>query len=217
METLFQDIRYASRMLFKNPGFTALALVALALGLGANTAIFSVVNSILLKPLPYADPQNLVVALHGGNLPVSPADFLDYRRDVTALEQLAAAQGWGGSLRGAAGPEMIQGLKVSSNMMQLLGVAPMLGRSFTADEEKPGASHTLLLSYALWQRRFGGDRNIVGQTLYLDSAPFTVVGVMPEGFRFAPFWLTRAEMWSPLDLSSRLSTSGSPKVLIKIC
>src|SRR5437764_14936487 len=113
METFQKDVRYAGRMLVKNPGFTALAVVALALGLGANTAIFSVVNSILLKPLPYADPQRLVVALHNGSLPVSPADFLDYQRDVNAFEQMAAAQGWGGTLIGREGPEMIPGLQVS--------------------------------------------------------------------------------------------------------
>ncbi|MGI8745879.1 MAG: ABC transporter permease [Bryobacteraceae bacterium] len=158
-------------MLAKNPGFTALAAVALALGLGANIAIFSVVDSILLKPLPYADPQRLVVTLHNGNFPVSPADFLDYRRDITAFEQMAAAQAWGGSLMGREGPEMISGLKVSSNMMPLLGVAPLLGRSFTAEEEKPGGSKVLLLSYALWQRRFGGDRNIPGRSLTLDGPP----------------------------------------------
>lgn len=214
METLLKDLRYAARMLAKNPGFTALAVVALALGLGANTAIFSVVNSILLKPLPYADPNRLVVLLHSGNFPVSPADFLDYRRDVTAFEHMAAAQGWGASLAGREGPEMITGLKVSSNMMPLLGAAPLLGRSFTTEEEKPGASKVLLLSYALWQRRFGGDRTILGRTLTLDGAAFTVIGIMPPSFRFAPFWQTRAEMWSLLDLSGRLNDRGGRSLRI---
>jgi predicted permease len=205
METLLLDVRYASRMLVKNPGFTTLAVVALALGLGANTAIFSVVNSILLKPLPYADPQRLVVALHNGNFPVSPADFFDYQRDVHAFEQMAAAQAWGGNLMGREGPERIPGLQVGSNMMELLGVAPKLGRSFTSDDGRPGAPHVLLLSHALWMRRFGGDTKVLGQNLTINGASYTVVGVMPESFRFAPFWQTEAEMWTPIDLSARVN------------
>src|SRR5215471_17231555 len=107
METLSQDLRYAARTLFKNPGFTILATIVLALGIGANTGIFSVVNAVLLKPLAYRDPDRLVVALHNGQLPVSPADFLDYQRQVSAFEQMAAAEAWGGSLKGAEKTEVI--------------------------------------------------------------------------------------------------------------
>src|ERR1700686_5117941 len=107
METLWQDLRYAARTLLKNPGFTALAIVVLALGIGANTGIFTVVNSVLLKPLSYRDPDRLVVALHNGAFPVSPADYLDYQRDVPAFDQMAAAEAWGGSLRGAEKTEVV--------------------------------------------------------------------------------------------------------------
>src|SRR5947209_7359024 len=203
METLLLDVRYASRMLVKNPGFTGLAVIALALGLGANIAIFSVVNLILLKPLPYADPQRLVVTLHDGWLPVSPADFFNYRSEVPAFEQMAAAQAWGGTLTSGEGPEMIPGIQVSSKMMTLLGVAPLLGRNFTANEDQPGAARVLMLSYGLCKRRFGGDPKITGRALILNGQPYTVIGVMPESFRFAPFWQTRGEMWAPLDLSPR--------------
>src|SRR5437667_2106076 len=113
METLWQDLRYTARTLLKNPGFTALSVLALALGIGANTGIFSVVNSILLKPLPYRDPDGLVVALHSGTFPVSPADYLDYKRQATVFEQMGAAQAWGGALTGAERTEVISGLQVT--------------------------------------------------------------------------------------------------------
>src|SRR6266446_6758427 len=116
METLWQDLRYTARTLLKNPGFTALAVLALALGIGANTGIFSVVNSILLKPLPYREPDRLVVALHSGMFPVSPADYLDYKHDVPAFKQMAAAEAWGGTLRGAETTEVISGLRVTANL-----------------------------------------------------------------------------------------------------
>src|SRR5437667_123181 len=157
METLWQDLRYTARTLLKNPGFTALAVLVLALGIGANTGIFSVVNSILLKPLPYRNPDRLVVALHSGQFPVSPADYLDYKQQVGAFEQLAAAQAWGSALSGTDKTEVLSGLQVTANLMPMLGVAPKLGRWFTADDEQAGARSAILLSDGLWQRRFGAD------------------------------------------------------------
>src|SRR6266851_2453301 len=167
METLWQDLRYTARTLLKNPGFTALAVLVLALGIGANTGIFSVVNSILLKPLPYRDPDRLVVALHNGQFPVSPADYLDYKRDVPAFEQMAAAEAWGGSLRGAAKTEVISGIRITPNMMPMLGIEPLIGRVFTPDEDQPGAHPVIVLSHGLWQRRFAADPGILGQTITL--------------------------------------------------
>src|ERR1700692_1462109 len=155
MQPLWQDLRYTARTLLANPGFAALAIVVLALGIGANTAIFSVVNSVLLKPLPYREPDRLVVALHGGQFPVSPLDYLDYKRQVSAFEQMAAAEAWGGSLPGAERTEIVSGIRVTANMMPMLGVAPLLGRVFRPDEDESGAHPVILLSYALWQRRFG--------------------------------------------------------------
>ena len=203
METLWRDLRYTARTLFKNPGFAILAVVILALGIGANTAIFSVVNSVLLKPLAYRDPDRLVVALHSGQFPVSPADYLDYKRQAPAFEQMAAAQAWGGSLRGAEKTEIVAGMQVTADMLPMLGVAPLFGRVFTSDEDHPGAHPVVLLSYGLWQRRFGADRGILGKDITLSGKPYSVVGVMPSSFRFAPFWQTQAEFWSPLILASR--------------
>jgi predicted permease len=208
MEALWQDLRYTARTLLKNPGFAALAILVLALGIGANTGIFSVVNSVLLRPLPYREPSRLVVTLHSGQFPVSPADYLDYKRDVPAFEQMAAAEAWGGSLRGAEKTEVISGMRITANMMPMLGVEPLLGRVFTPDEDEPGAHPVILLSYGLWQRRFAGDLRMLGQTISLTGKPYTVVGVMPASFRFAPFWQTQAELWAPLSLANRINDRG---------
>lgn len=194
------DIRYALRMILRNPAFSLSAILALALGIGANTAIFTVVNSVLLRPLPYADPSRLVVALHEGSHPVSPADFLDYKRGVTAFQQLGAAQVWTGNLTGVDKPEAIPGMQVTANLLPLLGVPPLLGRLFSANE-----AGVLVLSNALWQRRFGGDRRILGQAVALNGKAYTVVGVMPPDFQFAPFWATRTELWTPLILRDRVN------------
>jgi predicted permease len=205
-----RDLRYALRILGKNPGFGLMAIVALALGIGANTAIFTVVYNILLRPLAYVEPERLVVALHGGTSPVSPADFLDYRRETSAFEQLAAAQYWSGNLAGRDKPESILGLQVTANLLPMLGVPPLLGRTFTAQDEKPGAPLVLVIGYPLWQRHFGGDPGVVGRTVNLDGQPFTIAGVMPASFQFAPFWATQAEMWTPLSsvFGARLNDRG---------
>jgi len=208
MKALSLDIRYSLRTIGKNPGYTAITIVLLALGIGANTAIFSIANAVLLRPLPYAHPERLVVTLHGGDAPVSPADYLDYKKNIRAFEQMGAAQVWEGTLTGSDRPEQIPGIRVTANMMQLLGVAPVLGRSFRAEEEHAGNSAVLLLSYGLWQRQFGGDSGVVGRQVLLDRIPYTVIGVMPPQFRFAPFWATRAQMWCPLVLDSRVHDRG---------
>lgn len=218
MRNLKSDLRYSLRTLLKTPGYTATVVFLLALGIGANTAIFVVANSVLLRPLPYAHPERLVVALHDGNGPVSPADYFDYRANVSAFEQMGAAQVWGGSLNAGDHPERVPGISLSSNMIDLLGVPPMLGRGFTNEEEHAGHSRVLLLSYGLWRERFGGDKAIVGRQVAVDRIPYTVVGVMPSGFRFAPFWATRAQMWSPLDLDNRVHdrSGGSLRVFARL-
>jgi len=193
------------RILFKSPGFAFATILVLALGIGANTAIFSVVYSVLLKPLPYRDPGRLVVALHEGRYPVSPADFLDYRAQVHAFEHLSAAQAWGGSLAGADKAEEIPGLQVSADMFATLGVAPLLGRSFVSGEDQPGAPPVLIIGYGLWQRQFGGNPDVVGQTIKLTDRDYIIVGVMPPQFQFAPFWQTQAQMWTPLQLRNRVT------------
>jgi putative ABC transport system permease protein len=210
MEILVRDLRYAVRVLSREPGFTVLALLALALGIGATTAMFTVVDSVLLRPLPYARPERLVVTLHGpaATAPVSPADFLDYRRAARAFDGLSAAQAWGATLGGGERPERIAGLQVTADLFGVLGVRPQLGRTFVAGEDEPGRNHVVVIGHGLWQRRFGADPSLVGRTILLDAEPYLVVGVMPERFRFAPFWQTRAEMWVPLVLSARQDDRG---------
>jgi putative ABC transport system permease protein len=210
MATFVRDIRYAARMMINESGFTALAVLALALGIGATTAIFTVVDTILLRPLPFKDPDRLVVALHGpaASGPVSPADYLDYRRSARSFERLSAAQAWGATLGGGERPERLIGLQVSADLFDLLGVPPLAGRTFVVGEDEPGRDRVAILSHQLWQRRFGSDRSVIGRAIPLDGEPYVVVGVMPPGFRFAPFWQTRAEMWVPLALAKRLDDRG---------
>jgi predicted permease len=210
METWFRDVRYAVRMMWREPGVSLLAALALALGIGATTAIFTVVDSVLLRPMAYKDPERLVVALGGptASAPVSPADYFDYRRDARSFERLSAAQAWGATLSGLERPERLSGLQVSSDLFQTLGVPPYLGRTFVDGDDQPGRERIAVLSHALWQRRFGGDRSIIGRTIVLDGRDYVVVGVMPAGFRFAPFWQTRAELWTPLSLAARLDDRG---------
>ena len=206
MEAFLRDARLALRMIRREPGIALLAVVTLALGIGATTAIFTVVDSVLLRPLPYREPDRLVVALHGETAsgPVSPADFFDYRRNAHSFERLAAAQAWGATLGGGDRPERIAGIQVSADMFDLLGVPAAHGRTFVAGEDEPGRERVVVLSHGLWQRRFSGDPAVVGRSIDLDGEPYVVVGVMPPPFRFAPFWQTRAEMWVPLSLARRL-------------
>ena len=202
------DLKFAIRQLRKNPGFTAVAVLTLALGIGANTAIFSVINGVLLRPLPYKEPHRLVTVLHFGWNPVSPADFFDWRQQQTVFERIAAAQYWGGTLTGRDKPESIPGLSMGEGLFELLGVEPMLGRTFAADEFQPGKNQVLVLSHRLWQGRFGGETNIIGQSVILDGKSYVIIGVMPPSFRFAPFWAVHAEMWAPLWLADRVNDRG---------
>ncbi|HKQ88251.1 MAG TPA: ABC transporter permease, partial [Candidatus Acidoferrales bacterium] len=203
LDSLLQDTRFALRMLRKNPGFTAVAVLTLALGIGANGAIFSVVNSVLLHPLAYGNPDQLVTILHYGNYPISPLNYLDYRRQSTSYEDMGAAEAWDPNLTGVGSPEHLIGLHVTQSTLSLLGVRPMLGRLFVQGEDTAGNDHEVILSYGLWQRRFSGDASALGKSVLLDGISYTVVGVMPPDFHFAPFWITQAELWAPLSLESR--------------
>jgi putative ABC transport system permease protein len=206
LETVWQDVRFGARTLAKNPGFTAAAVLALALGVGANTAILSVVDAVLVQPLDYADPERLVVALHGGTAPVSPANFLDWRKQNGVFERMGAAEYWTPNLGGSDRPEKVWALRLTADVLPLLGVPPLLGRVFSEEEERPGADRVLVLGHSLWRRRFGADPDVVGRSVTVNGEPHTVIGVMPPGFRFAPFWATRAEMWAPLPLADRASS-----------
>lgn len=205
MDNIFKDIQYAFRMMLKHRSFTIVALLALALGIGANTAIFSVVNGVLLRPLPYQSPEQLVTILHEDTAPVAPSNYLDLKKQSQSFESMAAAQMWGPNLTGRDQPEHLRGLQLSANMFHLLGVNPVLGRTFTTGEDQPGNDRVVVLSNRLWQRRFGADQNIVGQQLTLDGASYMVIGVMPPQFQFAPFWATNTELWVPLNLAARIN------------
>lgn len=209
MQILWQDLRYGVRMLMKKPGFTLIAIITLALGIGANTAIFSVVNGVLLRPLDYKEPQQIVTILNRGQGPVSPANFLDLRQGSQSMEQMSAAEAWGATMANNDNPEWVSGLRMGDGLFDLLGVQPLMGRTLQAEDFQPGKDHVLVLSHKLWQRAYGGDPGIVGQSLLLSGESFKVVGVMPSNFQFPPFWSTRAEMWAPLELSSRATNRGA--------
>jgi len=202
METLIRDIRYGIRNLLKRPGFTAIALMALALGIGANTAIFSLVNAVLLRPLPFAEPDRLVWVWgnirNGGNrASVAPLDFLDFRKENKTFEEFAASFSFplALNLTGKGEPERLSAAGVTGNYFQALGVKPALGRTFLLENEKPGSDQVAVLSYALWQKRFGGDPSIVNKTATLDGKTFEVIGVMPRDFSFPQ----TAELWVPIN------------------
>ena len=205
MDTLFQDLRYAIRMLVKHKGFTLVAALAIALGIGANTAIFSVVNAVLLRPLPFAEPDRLVaiktINLKNGEKSfgnASPAEFVDWRAQSQSFEQVVAETGGGVTLTGGEQPEMFTGARVSEGYFAMLGVNPALGRTFLPEEFKSAGSPAIILSYRLWQRRFASDPGLVGQTLTLDGKPSTIVGVMPPDFKQPDY----AEVWMPLPSGS---------------
>jgi putative ABC transport system permease protein len=187
MEELVQDVRYGLRMLRKSPGFTAVALLTLALGIGANTAIFSVVYGILLRPLPYQDSARLIVLNETtpkvGMVSVSYPDFLDWRSQSHAFSRMGAVGEVTFNLAGVNQPENITGEAVSSSFFSILGMHPLLGRDFDPSEEKIGTAPVVLLSYQLWQSHLGGDPSAVGRTINLDGNGFTIVGVLPPGFR----------------------------------
>ena len=208
MPTLFRDFRYAVRVLLQSRGVTFIAVLALALGIGANTAIFSVIHTVLLSPLPYRDPDRLVTILGPGSNPVSAGDMAELRDHSRSFDLVGAAEGWSASLTALESPEQVVGLHVSDDIFSMLGVAPVRGRIFSRADFSPGRDHVLIIGYELWQRVFGGSPGIVGQTVMLDHETYTVIGVMPQGFHFTPFWVTQAEMWAPLDLSKRMHQHG---------
>jgi putative ABC transport system permease protein len=203
--TVWQDLRYGARTLRKSPGFTAVVVLTLALGVGANTAVFSVVNAVLLRPLAYRDPSRLVTVLHDGWAPVAPANFLDWREQSRSFESMAAAQSWNLTMTGQGQPEQLNVLQTSAEMFHVLGVDAALGRTYAAGEDQPGREHVVVISHGFWQRRFGGDRGVVGRQVTLDGEAYTVIGVMPPDFQFAPFWATHAEAWLPLNLGRRVN------------
>ena len=197
-ESVWQDLRFAVRQLRKSPGFAVTAVLVLALGIGASVAIFSFVDAALIKPLPYKDPARLVQLFEsiqlGPRFHLSYLDYLDWKRENTVFESLDIFTPDSFLLDTPTGRRTAVGAKVSAGFFRTLGVEPMLGRDFRPEDEQPSAPHTVLLSYPAWQRRFGGRRDVIGQTVVLDGAPRTIVGVLPKDFHFAP--AEPADFWS---------------------
>jgi putative ABC transport system permease protein len=206
MSTMINDLRYGLRMLAKHPGFTAVAVLTLALGIGANTAIFSVVNAVILRPLPYPDSSRIVTIWvtepsGPGNLyPDTGPDYVDWKAQNQVFSTMGGVFVTGAALTGTSEPLQIQGFEVSPEIMDLLGARPLLGRNFSADETTSGHDNVVMLSYGLWQRAFGGQADILGSKITLDGRPYTVTGVMPGDFQFPHIWGNKPEYWIPLNL-----------------
>lgn len=198
MDGLLQDLRYGVRMLFKHRGFTAIAVLTLALGIGATTAIFSVVDAVVLRPLPFEEPERVLRMWgqfsQGNQASTSPPDFLDYRAQNSTFEEFAAMRPSSFNLTGDAEPERVIGAQVTTNYFRALGIRPVNGRDFSPEEEQPGLNQVAIISEGLWRRRFGGELPVVGKTLTLDGQGYSVVGVAPSATRV----LDDAELWTPL-------------------
>jgi putative ABC transport system permease protein len=218
MNTIWQDLRYGARMLLKNPGVTLIAVTTLALGIGANTTIFSVVNGVLLKSAPYHEPER--IALLWGDMPslnehhdqVSATDVADWRKLNSVFEEVATYSNWSATLSGEGEPERLQGMQVGDGYFSVMRGRPLLGRVFTPEEQVDGKDYVIVLGYGLWQSRFGGARDVIGKKVYLSARPYTIVGVMPEDFQPLPANLLenhRAQFYRPVaeayDEESRAS------------
>jgi len=209
MESLLGDIRYALRNLLRRPGFTLIAVITLAVGIGANTAIFSAIHALLLKPLPFPELDRVVAiwdkfpsrgVMHNE---VTVANYLDWQSQTQSLEQLALYRWWNANLTGIDPPERIQGFLVTANYLDALGMKPIMGRNFFAEENQPGKDAVAIITHSLWQRRFGGDPNILNKTITINSVVRTIVGVMPEHFNFPK----GGEVYAPLSMTPELMKS----------
>src|SRR5215475_7305559 len=216
MQTLWQDLRFGARMLLKAPDFTLIAVITLALGIGANTAVFSVVNAALLKPLPYGQPDWLVWVTgfypHNlGETTLSP-DYLEWRKQSEVFEHLAAYQIGSLNLTGSGEPERLTAVEATANLFPALGVAPSAGRVFTAEEDRPGGDLVVVLSHGLWQRRFGADPKIVGRMLALEGEQRRVIGVMPPNFQFQD----EADVWTPLAMNESEHLRRERQAIVRV-
>src|SRR6266498_3212692 len=200
MESLIQDLRFGARMLLKRPGFTLLAVLTLALGIGANTAMFSVVNAVLLRPLPFPEPERLMLV---GNGSFAAPDFRDLATQNHSFSHLGAYVNATFNLAGGGVPERVNGARVSASLLPTLGVQPLYDRNLTAEEEREGAAKVVLLGYGIWQRQFGAEPGVVGRAIRLDEQSYTVIGVLPPGLNFP----SDKELFVPLTLSARDLTS----------
>jgi putative ABC transport system permease protein len=210
VDHLASDLGHAVRGLARTPDYTLASALALTLGVGAVTALFTVLWAVLVRPLPYHDPDRLVTILHGDavSAPVSPADYLDLRREARSFTDIAAAQAWDANLDADGRADRLPALQVSGTLFAVLGVPAAQGRTIDDADAETGRGHVAVISEALWVRRFGAAPGVVGRQIRLNGDAFTVVGVMPQSFRFAPFWQTEAELWVPLVLDTRRTDRG---------
>lgn len=214
MHSILQDVRYAARMFFRHPGFALVAVITLALGIGANTAIFTVVNALLLKPLPYADPGRLVMVwqdfrARGGPEDewATPGNYVDWRGRPDIFEQVAVISGWRPALTDGAEAEALVGEQVTHEYFSLLGVTPAIGRTFRQEDAVPNAPRVALLGEGLWKRRFGGEATAVGRTVMLSGEPHEIVGIVPADFR--PIVAAPADIWRPLQIDTANPSRGA--------
>src|SRR5215470_9025024 len=214
MQTLLQDLRYGARMLLKKPGFTLIAVITLALGIGANTAIFSVVNAVLRRPLPFKDPDRVMMVWERransgeANIPISGHEFVGWREQSRAFDRMALILGDGFTLTGNGEPEAINAERVTAEFFSVLNVSPLLGRAFAPGEDQAGRNNIVALNQKLWERRFGSDPEVVGKTITLSDRPFTVVGVMPALYPNSP------DLWLPIDLADEVIKVGKHSSLV---
>ncbi|HEY6402415.1 MAG TPA: ABC transporter permease, partial [Blastocatellia bacterium] len=205
MQTLWQDLRYGARMLFKKPGFTLIAVLTLALGIGVNTAIFSVVNGVLLRPLPYGEPDRLVrvysefPTMNLRKFWISPPEFMDIQKEAKSWESIGAWAAGGVNIAATGPPIRVTAAGVTRSLIDTLGVQPALGRNFTPEEDMVGGPRVAIISHALWQRAFGGQANIIGKEIMIDARPSNIVGVMPQGYVFPPGSNDPADVWTPFQ------------------
>ncbi|MBO0858830.1 MAG: ABC transporter permease [Chloracidobacterium sp.] len=206
MQAFWQDLRYGARMLMKKPGFTLIAVITLALGIGANTAIFSVVNAVLLRPLPFEEPERVVMVWHkgaeaagGDRTPLAAADLLDWRAQSHSFDAIAAFSFASFNVTGREAPERALGVGVTSNFFSMLGVKAALGRAFLPDEDRPGAGRVALLSDGYWRSRFGGDPGVIGRPIILNGDSYTVIGVAPPALNFPD---KEVKLWTALQLET---------------
>ncbi len=202
-EIVLQDLRYALRQLYKKPGFALVSILILALGIGASTAIFAFVDAALIRPLPYRDPARLVGLFESFTLgprgSISYLDYLDWKRQNTVFRDLEAYEDWSFVWKSTTGARMEESARVSAGFFRTLGVSPVLGRDFHPEEDRPGAARTAILGFATWQGQFGGRKDVLGKVVTLDGEPYTIIGVLPQDFRFSP--VEPAAFWTPLDAS----------------
>ncbi len=210
METLISDVKHGCRLLLRNPGFTLVVILALALGIGANTAVFSVMNAVLLKPLPYPNSDHIVsvagrftgIGIPDDRNAISPPEFMDLRKFSTSFSDITALQGASYNIRVTDSPERVSGAIVSANFFRMLGVNAEAGRTFAEDEDQPGKDGVVVIAHLLWQQRFASDRNVIGRSIQISGPAFQIIGVAPPGFQFPAL----AEMWTPLVIPDEQRT-----------